>query len=99
MKKFLFVLLIAVIASAAVEDSSLDTWWDDVVEAFKKVIEKIKTVIQWLKDNGFWEPLMRVLEKYGKPKAVEFCVKLIHKEDICTDIVNILIDIIKTKQF
>ena len=95
MKKFLFVLLVAFIASAAVEDVTIEGWWDDVVEAFKKIIEKVNGVIQWLKDNGFWEPLINLLKKYGKPKAIEYCDSLIHKEDICTDIVTILIDLIK----
>ena len=95
MKKFLFMLLVAVIASAAVEDVTLEGWWDDVVEAFKKIIEKVKGVIQWLKDNGYWDTLIELLKKYGKPKAIEFCVSLIHKEDICTDIVTILLSFIK----
>ena len=95
MKKFLFVLLVAIIASAAVEDVTLEGWWDDVVEAFKKIIEKVKGVIQWLKDNGYWDKLIELLKKYGKPKAIEFCVSLIHKEELCTDIVTILLSFIK----
>ena len=95
MKKFLFVLLVAVIASAAVEDVTVEGWWDDVVEAFKKIIEKVKGVIQWLKDNGYWDKLIELLKKYGKPKAIEFCVSLIHKEELCTDIVTILLSFIK----
>ena len=95
MKKFLFVLLVAFIASTAVEDVTVEGWWDDVVEAFKKIIEKVKGVIQWLKDNGYWDTLIELLKKYGKQKAIEFCVSLIHKEDICTDIVTILLSFIK----
>ena len=95
MKKFLFVLLVAFIASTAVEDVTVEGWWDDVVEAFKKIIEKVKSVIQWLKDNGYWDKLIELLKKYGKPKAIEFCVSLIHKEELCTDIVTILLSFIK----
>ena len=95
MKKFLFVLLFAVIATSAVEDYTLEGWWDDIIAAIKKIIEKIKAIIQWLKDNGHWDTLIELLKKYGKPKAVEFCVKLIHKEELCNDIVTYLLSFIK----
>ena len=95
MKKFLFVLLFAVIATSAVEDYNLEGVWDDIIAAIKKIIEKIKAIIQWLKDNGHWDALIELLKKYGKPKAVEFCVKLIHKEELCNDIVTYLLSFIK----
>ena len=70
MKKFLLVLLIAVALSSTVEfeESELNGWdWiDDIVGGAKKVIE-------WLKKNGWWDKIVDLVEKYGAPKAVEFC--------------------------
>ena len=70
MKKFLLVLLIAVALSSTVEfeESELNEWdWID------KIVGGAKKVIEWLKKNGWWDKIIDLIEKYGAPKAVEFC--------------------------
>ena len=70
MKKFLLVLLIAVALSSTVEfeESELNGWdWID------KLVGGVKKVIEWLKKNGWWDQIIDLIEKYGAPRAVDFC--------------------------
>ena len=70
MKKFLLVLLIAVALSSTVEfeEPELNGWdWID------KIVGDAKRVIEWLKKNGWWDKIIDLIEKYGAPRAVDFC--------------------------
>ena len=102
MNKFLLIFLIALVAATTVpatEDFELEGWWSDfwgkVKDFFKKIPTYFKKAVQWLKDNGFWDKLVEIIKKYGTPKAMELCVKLLKKEDICTDLVNFLFGFLK----
>ena len=70
MKKFLLVLLIAVALSSTVEfeESELNGW-----DWFDKIVGGAKKVIEWLKKNGWWDKIIDLIEKYGAPRAVDFC--------------------------
>ena len=79
MKKFLLILLIAVAASVSVEfdGTELNGWLKDIWGKFwgwlKKLPELVRKAIQWLKDHGWWDPIIDLIEKYGAPKAIELC--------------------------
>ena len=70
MKKFLLVLLVAVALSTTVEfeEPQLNGW-----EWIEKIKEVITQIINWLKENGWWDKIIDLIEKYGAPKAVELC--------------------------
>ena len=70
MKKFLLVLLIAVALSSTVEfeEPELNGW-----EWIEKIKEVITQIINWLKENGWWDKIIDLIEKYGAPRAVDFC--------------------------
>ena len=70
MKKFLLVLLVAVALSTTVEfeEPQLNGW-----EWIEKIKEVITQIINWLKENGWWDKIIDLIEKYGAPRAVDFC--------------------------
>ena len=70
MKKFLLVLLVAVALSTTVEfeEPELNGW-----EWIEKIKEVITQIINWLKENGWWDKIIDLIEKYGAPRAVDFC--------------------------
>ena len=83
MKKFLLILLIAVAASVSVEfdGTELNGWFKDWIKKVAKKVwdfikslpERLKGIVNWLKENGWWDKIVDLVEKYGAPKAVEFC--------------------------
>ena len=98
MNKFILVLLIAVAFSATIEfDGSslegrsdwsdwLDYYWD-WVSFFKRIPGYLKGIYKHLMDLGIIKKLFGYIEKYGKPKAVEYC-KSFTGSDLCSDIVD-----------
>ena len=94
MKKILFVLLIAIIATMPLpepEDPILESI--DWKAAWAKVKKVFKDAVQWLKDNDLYEPLINLIKKYGREAGLNFC-KGDRKipEDVCISIVNFIID-------
>ena len=65
------------------------------IEAWKKVKDVILKAIKFLKDNGFYEPIVNFLQQKAKPKAMKFCVEKIKDEGICTEIVNFVFKFVK----
>ena len=62
MKKFLLILLIVVAASTKVQHLP-----------FRK-LEVDPIMNDWLRATGLYDKIVYVYEKYGIPKAIEFCV-------------------------
>ena len=94
MKKFLLVLLVAVALSSNVkeEDTELSAtdWIDDLPGYIKKVVD-------WLKDKGLWDELMNLIEKYGAPKAIDFCKDKIPSplDSLCKTAIDKIMELIK----
>ena len=102
MNKFLLILLIAIVVSTTVpvpEDFDVEGWWKNFWNKVKDFLKKIpgflKSAYEWLKNNGYWDKLIEIVKKYGVPKGIELCTKLLKKEDLCTDLVNFLFSFIK----
>ena len=101
MKKFLLILLIAVAASIKVEFDATDLqskwtdFWDNVLDFIESLPGKLKDLYDWLKENGIWEDLIELLEKYGVPPAIKLCIEQTGWDELCKDIIDTIINWIK----
>ena len=99
MNKLLFLVLIAFAVATTID--TVDTE-DFVLEAFdwkaawNKVKSVVKSAVNFLKENGLWEPLLDTLKKYGEKAAVVACEKLNVTTSVCTSIVDWLVNYLKT---
>ena len=103
MNKFILVLLIAVASCVTVEfdGSNLEGFWDwiksvwgSIKNFFKKIPGYLKGIYDWLKKEGYIEQLVELVDKYGKPKAVEICKSWIDS-DSCSGIVDFIFGLLK----
>ena len=82
MKKFLAILLIAIVACSnvsVVEEEEFD---------LEKITGTVKEVVAWLKKNGLWDPLMNTLKTAGKVAAFAFCTRYA-PANVCSLILNL----------
>ena len=103
MNKFILVLLIAVASCVTVEfdGSNLEGFWDwiksvwgSIKNFFKKIPGYLKGIYDWLKNEGYIEKLVELVDKYGKPKAIEICKSWINS-DSCSGIVDFIFGLLK----
>ena len=97
MKKFLFIVLIAIVVSSNLDvydELILNGLPDWLVNGWNKIKEYFKKAKQWLVENGFWEPLKKTVEKYGRQAGMKACIKILEKEEPCKTIVDGIIDIL-----
>ncbi len=80
MKKFLAILLIAVIACAAIEEDNLKGY-DDLMKFIKEMEAFVNFVIQ----KNLNKQLLEAVKK-GKQSAVQFCFTY-YKKNNCQDII------------
>ena len=77
MKKFLAILLIAIVACEAVDDFDLEGLWKKIKKAVKSAWDKlsgaVKKAVNWLKDKGIYDLVKDKLIKLGKAAATTFC--------------------------
>ena len=92
MKKFLLILLIALVASSTItldtEDlnsiwDTLKDWADKIGDFVKKLTGKLKDAYNWLKDNGYWDLLIEYIKEYGKPYATAACDSVMPIPMVC----------------
>ena len=92
MKKFLVILLIAVVAcstiSVADQEVDLQKVPDWIKNGWAKLKSAFKKVVTFLKDNGLWDPLVKVFAQYGKKFAKDMCMKAYDDEKFCDELVN-----------
>ena len=60
-----------------------------VAEAFRKLKKAVQKGVKWLKDNGFWEPLVKKVKELGKKYAPALCQKFLKKET-CDSILDFI---------
>ena len=95
MKKFLAILLIAIVACSTVsvveeEEFDLEKLPDWVKKGWSTLLKTFKKVVQFLKDNGLWDPLVKLLKESGKVAAKELCLK-VYDEEFCDELLGSLV--------
>ena len=95
MKKFLAILLIAIVACSTVsvveeEEFDLEKLPDWVKKGWSTLLKTFKKVVQFLKDNGLWDPLVKLLKESGKVAAKELCLK-VYDEEFCDELLGSLL--------
>ena len=96
MKKFLIILLIALVASATITFDAEDLngffnktkGWGIKFPSILDLSGKSKDYYKWLKDHGYWDTLVEHAKEYGKPYAVRECVGLIKDRFCCSELVD-----------
>ena len=99
MKKFLVILLIAIIAcsvvSVVVEEEELDLEKNMEKIIFEKALKEARKLLE---KKGLLKKLKELLIKEGRKEGLKFCkkhVKVPLKEKICETIVNDLLKLVK----
>ena len=95
MKKFLAVLLIAIVSCETVQDLDLESWWtkirDKVVNTVKSVWDTlrdvVKSAVNWLKENGYFDLLKNKIIEMGKTAATAWCSNYVSAE-LCSNAVE-----------
>ena len=90
MRKFLCFVLIAMTFCSSIEEFKPEDFeillkgisWEDVKNNFEKAI-------QWLKDQRLWEPIKKLLLKYGEEAAMKLCLKAL-QESTCKSIITVV---------
>ena len=95
MKKFLAILLIAIVACSTVsvveeEEFDLEKLPDWVKKGWSTLLKTFKKVVQFLKDNGLWDPLVELLKDAGKVAAKGLCLK-VYDEEFCDELLGSLL--------
>ena len=100
MKKFLLVLLIALVASATIQFDTGDLnggildWFKKIGQFIASLWGKLKDLYDWLKDTGYWEQILNLAKEYGKPAAVQLCASVFGDEETCSGFIDLLLSFI-----
>ena len=99
MKKFLLILLIALVVSAKVQLDTEDLkgfldWLQKIAEFISSLTGQLKELYQWLKSSQNWDKILELVKEYGKPAAVELCTSLTGLEDVCSNFIDLLLSFI-----
>ena len=99
MKKFLLILLIALVVSAKVQLDTEDLkgildWLEKVYNFIKSLGGELRDLYDWLKDNGYWDQILDLVKTYGKVAAVALCTSLTGLELICSQFIGLLLTFI-----
>ena len=81
-------------------------WWTDTFESiwgsiknfFSDIPGYLSGIYKELTDQGIIKTLMEILEKYGKPKAIEYCKKYTGSDSLCSGIIDFIFNKIKDEQ-
>ena len=96
MKKFLAILLIAIVAcstASVIEEKEIDLEKlpDWVVKGWSKILETFKKVVEFLKETGLWDQIVSLLKDAGKVAAKKLCLK-VYDEEFCDELIGSLLD-------
>ena len=87
MKKFLYLILIALILGSISADSIEDEWANA-----KGTLAKVK---KFLQKYGIYDDLVNYLNNGARSAAQVLCVKVIGKDRLCKEIITILWDFLQ----
>ena len=99
MRKFLAVLLIAAIACTEVVDTEvapefndveLKNWLDGLKKGWNALTSGVKKAVNWLKEKGYWDTIVKAAKTAGKLAAKALCAKYT-SGDTCGQIVDALL--------
>ena len=90
MKKLLFVLLIALVASAIVqtEDKELDGFLDSVKKFIASLVGKLRDLYNMLVSNGHWNRIVKLVKERKIEMAFNVCSGYTGEYSACGDLVN-----------
>ena len=102
MKKIIFTILLVIIACSLpiknnkeleellerIDYSLIENVW----EFIKQYAEK---GIKFLKEIGLYDPIIEILQKYGRVYGMQYCTSLKIPEGICTSIIDFLLQYLK----
>ena len=102
MKKIIFFILLDVLVSSLPVKNKKEleelleridyTFIEKVWEFIKQYAEK---AIKFLKEIGLYDPIIELLQKYGRTYGIQYCTTLKIPEGICTSIIDFLLQFIK----
>ncbi len=69
--------------------------WDKIKQFWNDIPGLIQKVINFLKNNGYWDDLINIIQKYGTKYGTEFCSKYLDA-DLCTEAVKWIFDLLNT---
>ena len=114
MKKFLAILLLAVISCTLVDElraggviigqddvnlealpDFLKRVWEKIKSIWSSIPAKIKQVITFLKEHGYWDTLIDMIKKYGVKYGTDFCDNYLD-HDLCADAVKWIFDLLNS---
>ena len=102
MKQFLFIFLFSIIACSFPIENKAQL--EDFLQAFdfsmiEKKWDKIKIyvhkVVNFLKQIGLYDPIINIIQKYGRAYGMQYCTSFKIPEGICKDIIDILLKVIQ----
>ena len=99
MKKFLFLVLLAVIACTSLEPIEQDDLDIVLGISFKSMWNAVKNnvsqAIKWLKSVGLYDPLIKLIKTAGSYYANNYCTSKGVPSSVCSSIVDFLMSLIK----
>ena len=102
MNKIIFIFLLSIIACSFPVENNLQL--EDFLKAFdysmiEEIWDKIKIyvhkVVNFLKQIGLYDPIINIIQKYGRAYGMEYCTSFKIPERICKDIIDILLKVIQ----
>ncbi len=101
MKKILFVILLSIIiCSFPIEkNEELENVLKGIdISIIEKIWNIIKTyidkAIKFLKEIGLYDPIIKIIQKYGREYGIIYCTSFSIPEGICKDIIDFLLKLI-----
>ena len=93
MKKFLAILLIAIVACSTVsvgeegKKFNLDKLPDWIKKNLSTLLKAFEKVVKFLRDSGLWDPIVKFLKEAGLVVPKELCLK-VFDEEFCDELVG-----------
>ena len=98
MKKFLFLVLLAVIACTSLEPIEEDDLDIVLGISFKDMWNSVKNNVsqakRWLKSVGLYDPLISLIKTVGSYYATNYCISKGVPSAVCSSIVDFLKNLI-----
>ena len=70
--------------------------WGSIKNFFSDIPGYLSGIYKELTDKGIIKTLIEILEKYGKPKAIEYCKDFTGSDGLCSGIVDFIFNKLKS---